>query len=96
MSEPQQAVEEKRAEDVKPLELPGESTESAAPVVEGEKKAEDVTALPLPQTSTTGAETQAEEPKKEAETAVEKPVEKKAAEPVTSGVLGYKAPGLMK
>lgn len=105
MSETQQVVEEKRAEDVKTLELPTESATPAAPsasAAEGERKAEDVTALPLPDHIVNGDASKATD-SAAAETTpaapVEEPVketEKKTAEPVTSGVLGYKAPGLMK
>ncbi|PNS19911.1 hypothetical protein CAC42_7878 [Sphaceloma murrayae] len=83
-------VQETKAELPKPLELPAETTESPAPVAtttEGpattdEKTAEETKPSDLPTTED-----------KPVETPVIK--EEKPVEPVTSGVLGYKAPGLV-
>jgi len=84
---PQIPVQETKAENVKPLELSADSavpsTGASEPLAAGENKAEEPTALPQPTTETAAAE----EPLKD---------EKKGAEPVTAGVLGYKAPGLLK
>jgi len=100
--------EQRKADDVQPLQYPNptETAHQEAPVAASNEPrgAEDVTALPQPghlnnnateNTTTTGAvpETNTlanEEPVTEAKTGLN------AAEPITSGMLGYKAPGLMK
>lgn len=106
MSETEQStagpVEEKRAEDTKPLELPAqtETAKPEEPISNEPKKAEDTKPLPLPEhltkeenaseESTPAAAATSEEPAKETK------AEAAAGEPITSGVLGYKAPGLLK
>ena len=84
---PQIPVQETRVDESKPLELSADSavpsTHAKEPVLAGESKVEEPTALPQPITENAVAQ----EPLKE---------EKKGAEPVTTGMLGYKAPGLLK
>ena len=78
-------------EEVKPLELPADSTipstETSQPALANEESAEEPNTISQPIANETSTGVATEEPLKE---------EKKGVEPVTAGVLGYKAPGLLK
>lgn len=87
-------VEETRAEDAKPLDTPqidepSKAPESADLANEEPKTANDGHALDTPQIAETDQTTETPVTEKLVE-------DHKSAEPITSGTLGYKAPGLLK